>query len=225
MSTPAFSVAASVAPRSSFTPNRALCPRPRHQLAARPARRAAVSMVSEVNIDKKREKVDVVKERLENCQMLFATSLSGLSVAQVYDLRQRVPKTTKCMTVKNTLMRRAIEESEWAPAREFTFGSSLWFFVQDDFKGSVDAFEKFAKELKRDSIVGGVYEGQKCDGEGIKAIAALPSKQELIQKIAFAIKQVPTKVARSVKAVPTKVAVAVKLAVADESKEDGSAAE
>lgn len=157
--------------------------------------------------------------------MLFATDLSGLSVKEVSDLKRRLPATSTVMTVKNTLMRRAIADSKWEAAGEFSKNSSMWFFVDEDFKGTVQTYEKFADELKREGIKGGVFEGERVDAKGITAIAALPSKKELITQIARSIKMVPTKVGRGVKAVPSKLARAIKLAVADEESGDKPAAE
>lgn len=182
-------------------------------------------MASETNIAKKAEKVSAVKEKLEKCQMLFATSLSGLSVAQVYELRQKIPASTTCMTVKNSLMKRAIEESEWAHAGDFTSGSNLWFFVEEDIKGSVETFKTFSKDLKREPIKGGVFDGELCDEKKISAIAALPSKKELMQQIAASINMVPTKLGKSIKAVPSKVGRAIKLAVANEDEGGDAPAE
>jgi len=46
--------------------------------------------------------------------------------------------------------------------------------------------------------------------DDIKALEKLPSKMELIAKIAGSIKQVPTKLAVGVKQVPTKLAIGIK---------------
>lgn len=184
-----------------------------------------MSMVSKTNIAAKEAKVNIIKERLAECEMIFSVPLAGLSVAEVRDLKSKLPPTTTAGTVKNTLMRRAIAESKWETAGEFTKQSSIWVFVKDDIKGSVKAYSTFAKDLKREDINGGVLEGVAYDAEGIGAISELPSRKELIAKIASAIKMVPTKLGRSVNAVPTKVARAIKLAVADESEGDAPAAE
>lgn len=183
-------------------------------------------MVSPTNIAKKTAKVDTVKSRLETCQMLFAGNLSGLSVKQVAELKLSMPPTTTVMTVKNTLMRRAIADTKWEAAGEFSNYSNMWFFVNEDFKGTVNAYEQFVNGLKReDGIKGGVFEGERCDAKGIADIAALPSKKELIAQIARSIKLVPTKLGRGVKAVPSKLARAIKLSVADEESGDAPTAE
>lgn len=182
-------------------------------------------MVSETNIAKKAAKVDEVVKRLEESQMIFAASAEGLNMKDVTTLKSMLPEGTTVATVKNTLMRRAIAESQWEMAGDLTKQSNMWFFVGEDIKESCGAYDKFAKELKREKYKGGVYEGTKYDSAGIAAIAALPSKQELITKIAVSLKMVPTKLGRSVNAVPSKLARAIKMAVADEAEEDEPSAE
>lgn len=159
--------------------------------------------------------VDSVRERLSSAQMIFSVPLSGLTVSNVYKLKNDLPESSTLMTVKNTLMRRAIAESGWVVAGEIAKESSIWIFVGDDVKGSVEAYKQFAKPLSHGDIKGGVMEGTLFDSEGVSAIAALPSKIELIATVARLINSVPTKIARSINLVPTKVARSVKLAFAD----------
>lgn len=177
-------------------------------------------MKSQANLDRKSAKVSAVKERLKTSQMVFAASLDGLTVANIFALKKSLPGSTTVMTVKNTLMRRAIDETEWVGLGDFATQSNMWFFVGEEMKQTMQAYENLCKDLKRDAVVkGGVFEGEVMDEKGINAIAALPTKKELIEKIAVLIKMVPTKLGRSVHAVPTKLARAIKLAFADDSSE------
>lgn len=72
-------------------------------------------------------------------------------------------------------------------------------------------------------IKSGVFAGSILDGPGILAISKLPTKQELMQRLAIALKSVPTKVARSINLVPTKVGRVVKLAFAEGEGGEGAA--
>ncbi|CAN8077138.1 unnamed protein product [Agarophyton chilense] len=204
---------------SRFNVRSPVCPR--HSGAATlPYRGSNVQMVSQTNIAKKSAIVDSVKERISGCQMVFAVSLDGLKVADVYNLRKELPEGTTALTVKNSLMRRAIADSEWEVVGDFLQQSNLWFFIKEDMKGSVATYEKFAKDAKRTGIKGGGFEGERCDEAGIQAIAALPSKLELITQVAVGVRMVPTKLGRTIKAIPTKVGKAIKLAVGNEEEED-----
>ena len=123
-------------------------------------------------------------------------------------------------TIKNKLMLRAVEGTEFEPAASLVKGPNTWFFIEEDISGTMKAFADFTKkESLQEShpVLGGVIEGQLYDSKGIEAIGKLPSKLELYAKIAGSIKAVPTKVARVIKAPSSKLARAIKLAA--ETKE------
>lgn len=123
-------------------------------------------------------------------------------------------------TVKNKLMLRAMEGTDYETGASLVKGPNTWFFIEDDIGGTVKAFNSFTKEedfQESHPILGGVIEGEVYDAAGVKAIGKLPSKLELYAKIAGSIKAVPTKVATVLKAPNNKVARAIKLAA--ETKE------
>lgn len=91
----------------------------------------------------------------------------------------------------------------------------MWFFINEDIGGTVKNWNTFCKSsglLESHKIIGGNIEGTNYDAKGVTAISKLPSKLELIAKIAGGINAVPTKLARVVKAPGMKVARAIKLA-------------
>lgn len=193
------------------------CGRPGLPCVAPPPRRAALRMEglgNPANLAGKAGVIDTVEGLLADSSFLFSAPLPGLTVAQVSQLKNSMPESTKVMIVKNTLMRKAIAGSSFESAESLTSGSNMWFFVQGDIKETVEPFKAFAKANKFKSFtpLGGVLDGEVFDNKGVLAIAEMPSKQELYGKIASLIQMVPTKVARSVKAVPTKLGRAIKLA-------------
>lgn len=193
------------------------CGRPGLPCVAAAPRRAALRMEglgNPANLKGKAHVIETVEGLLNDTSFLFSAPLPGLTVAQVAELKNSLPESTTVMTVKNTLMRKAIAGSAFEIAEPLTTGSNMWFFVQGDIKGSVGSLKSFAKSnrLKEFAPLGGVLDGEVFDDKGVLAIAEMPSKQELYGKIACLIQMVPTKVARSVKAVPTKLGRAIKLA-------------
>mmetsp|Transcript_9168 Transcript_9168/g.14668 ORF Transcript_9168/g.14668 Transcript_9168/m.14668 type:complete len:212 (+) Transcript_9168:310-945(+) len=163
----------------------------------------------------KEDKVNRVKELLDSSQMIFTVPASSIKVSEVQTLRRSLPQGTTAAVVKNTLMSRALEGTEYEAAGSLLEGANMWFFVEEDIGGTLKAWKAFTKETgKTDShgVLGGVVEGTAYDPKGIEAIAELPSKDELYAKIAGSIKAVPTKVARVIKAPNSKLARAIKLA-------------
>ena len=126
------------------------------------------------------------------------------------------------MVVKNKLMNIALEGTVYESAQEQLSGANMWFFIEEDIGGSVKSWNSFLKDSgKKDTlaILGGNIEGINYDAKGVEAISKLPSKLELIAKIAGGINAVPTKLARVVKAPGMKVARAIKLAGEEVNKE------
>lgn len=188
--------------------------------AAAPAR---VVMRSDAALQLKKDKVEKVRTDMASAESVFQVSLDGISVSSISELKNELPEGSTCRTVKNTLMRRAIEGTNWSIVGDLCSGSTVWFFVNDDLKGTVKAYTDWAKANKREGILGGAMDEAVYSGDEIKNIAALPTKQELYQKIAVLLKIVPTKLGRSVNQVPTKVARAINLAFNDSG--DDAAAE
>lgn len=163
----------------------------------------------------KEEKVTRVKELLDTSQMIFTVPANSITVAESQTLRRSLPEGTTAAVVKNTLMARAVEGTEYEAATSLLKGANMWFFIEDDIGASIKAWKAFVKEAgKQEShpVLGGVIEGTEYDAKGVDAIGELPSKDELYAKIAGSIKAVPTKVARVIKAPNSKLARAIKLA-------------
>ena len=176
-------------------------------------------------IEGKAAKVETVQGLLESSDFIFSVPASGISVAEVQTLRKSLPEGTTMSVIKNKLMMRACAGTDYEEATsDMLKGANMWFFIEEDIGATVKSFNKFTKEFsKKEShaIQSGVVEGVAYDAKGIVAISKLPSKIELITKIAGSIKAVPTKVARVIKAPGEKTARAIKLAT--EADDDASA--
>lgn len=113
-------------------------------------------------------------------------------------------------------MARAVEGGQWEPIKEDLLkGSNLWFFIEEDIQGTIKSWNEFVKASGlKDShgINGGHLEGENFDGAGVTRISNMPSKQELMARVAGGVKAVPTKLARVIKAPGNKLARAIKLA-------------
>jgi large subunit ribosomal protein L10 len=176
------------------------------------------------SLDGKKARVEKLKELLDSSEMIFTIPGGSMTVKQAGNLRRSLPDGTIMMTVKNTLMERAVEGTDYAKATSLLTGPNTWFFIQEDISGTVKAYNAFLKETKKEethTVRGGVIEKVVYDAAGVEAIGKLPSKLELYAKIAGAIKAVPTKLARVIKAPGNKLGRAIRLAtMPDEDKSD-----
>nr|WP_253274336.1 50S ribosomal protein L10 [Myxosarcina sp. GI1] len=151
--------------------------------------------------------VTELKDALSEAQLALVIDYQGLSVAEITELRSRLRQADGiCKVTKNTLMQLAVEEDEnWQPMSQFLTGTSAFLLVKDDIGGVVRAYQGFRKDTKKTEFRGGVMQGQALNEDQVKAIADLPSKEELIAQVAGAINAVASKLAIGINEVPTSV--------------------
>lgn len=162
-------------------------------------------------LEDKHAMVTDLKQTLSQSQMAMVIEYQGLSVAEITDLRRRMrPTGTVCKISKNTLMRIAVDgDYKWQPMTEFLQGSSVFLLVQDDMKAAIKAYQEFQRATKKTELRGGVMEGRALTQDDVKALTELPSKEELMARLAGGLKAISTKLAVGLNAVPTKLAVGI----------------
>ncbi|MBR8826912.1 MAG: 50S ribosomal protein L10 [Gomphosphaeria aponina SAG 52.96 = DSM 107014] len=145
-----------------------------------------------------------LKQILNESQLAVIIDYQGLSVKEITDLRNRLRESgTICKVTKNTLMEQAVKENaDWQPMTKFLSGSSAFIFVKDDIGSAIRAYQAFQKDTKKTEFRGGVMQGMALNQDQVKAIADLPSKEQLIAQVAGAINAIATKLAVGLKEVP-----------------------
>ncbi|WP_228242744.1 50S ribosomal protein L10 [Porphyrobacter sp. GA68] len=138
--------------------------------------------------------------------VVVVTRNLGLSVAQSTDLRTKMREAGASYKVaKNTLTKIALEESPYKGLEEYLSGPTALAYSTDPVaaaKATVD----FAKTNDRLEIVGGSMGGQLLDEAGIKALASLPSLDQLRGTLVGLINAPATKIARVVNEPAAKLA-------------------
>lgn len=173
-------------------------------------------------LEDKQAIVAELKESLSQAQLAVVIDYKGLTVAEITDLRRRLsPSGAECKVTKNTLMRIAIQDDpNWQPMTEICKESSAFMLLRDDLGGALKAYQDFQKATKKTLVVrGGAMEGRLLTENDVKAIADLPSKEQLMAQIAGAINGVASKLAIGINEVPSSIARALQAYV----DKDGSA--
>ncbi|MBW4465711.1 MAG: 50S ribosomal protein L10 [Pegethrix bostrychoides GSE-TBD4-15B] len=163
-------------------------------------------------LENKQAIVAELKESLSQSQLAVVIDYKGLTVAEITDLRRRLrPSGAECKVTKNTLMRLAVQDDpNWQPIAEICKESSAFMLLRDDLGGALKAYQDFQKATKKTLIVrGGAMEGRLLSEDDVKAIADLPSKEQLMAQIAGAINGVASKLAISINEVPSSIARAL----------------
>jgi large subunit ribosomal protein L10 len=123
------------------------------------------------------------------------THQTGLSVAEVTQLRRQMRSAGASYRVtKNRLVRRALEGTPFAELAPLFTGPTAIAFSRDPVAAAKAAVE-YANRNAKLTIVGGGLSGQMLDQAGIRALAVLPSLDELRGKIIGLINAPATKLA------------------------------
>ena len=147
------------------------------------------------------QKADVVEELkrvFSETSVVVVTRNLGLTVAQSTDLRLKMRDAgAQFKVTKNRLALIALEDTRYKPIGELLTGPTALATSPDPVAAAKVAVD-FAKTNDRFEIVGGAMGETMLDVNGIKALAALPSLDELRAKIVGLIQAPATKIARTV---------------------------
>ena len=146
----------------------------------------------------KAETVAAVQQRLKSAKMAIVTEYRGLSVAQMTRLRREIRQASgEYQVIKNTLVRRALQDTPFRDLEKLLEGPNGWVFAYDDPVVLSKALVKFADDHHdKLAIKGGVFEGQFMDTAGVKVLSQMPSKPELQAKLLALINAPATQLVR-----------------------------
>jgi large subunit ribosomal protein L10 len=170
----------------------------------------------------KSELVAALGEVFKATKVVVVAHYSGLTVAQMQHLRRQMKQAGASVRVaKNRLAKIALEGSDVASIAPLLKGPALIAFSGDPIAAPKVAVD-FAKTNERFVILGGAMGKTALDPNGIKALAALPSLDELRARLVGLIQAPATKIAQVVIAPAAKVARVVQ-AYAAKSEESAAA--
>lgn len=147
-----------------------------------------------------------IKEKFENSTAAVVTAYTGLSVAQLRDLRRSLGENAQYRVSKNTLTKIAANEAGVTELDEFFTGSTAVAFVSGDPVEAAKGLRDFAKGNPALVIKGGVMEGKPLTADEINRIADLESREVLLAKLAGGMKASMAKAAATFEAPLTKFA-------------------
>src|SRR5437016_2964720 len=131
--------------------------------------------------------VSEVAARLANAQAVIVAEYRGLDVENVTRLRARARKSGLYLRVlKNTLARRAVQGTPFEPLAEKMAGPLMYGIAADPVAGA-KVLSEFARENEQFVIRGGALRGSLMSDKDVKALARLPSRAELLAKLAAAV--------------------------------------
>lgn len=143
----------------------------------------------------KQELTASLHEDLADTVCVVVTHQTGLSVAEVTQLRRQMRSAgARYRVTKNRLVLRALEGTPFTALAPLFTGPTAIAFSRDPVAAAKAAVE-FANRNNKLTIVGGGLSGQALDPAGVRALATLPSLDELRGKIIGLIQAPATKLA------------------------------
>ena len=125
---------------------------------------------------------------LQNTSNLIVGTYQKLTVAQDYELRKAVRAAGgKYKVVKNTIARRVSKGTKVEGALQTLKGVSSIAYTDGDPVALAKAIQKYATDVPEFQVKAGVVEGKVVGINDIKALATMPSKEELYSKLLFLI--------------------------------------
>lgn len=150
--------------------------------------------------DGKVETITKLREQADKSLLVAAMTYQGMSVGEVRSLRQSLPDTTTVIISKNTLMKRAMAGTPFEGMADNLTGPNCFIFAdEDNYKETVKACNANMKNFAKNDIelewTAATLDGSVFFGKDVKSLETLPTRVELIAKIAMLVNKVPTNVA------------------------------
>ena len=124
-----------------------------------------------------------LNKTFQGVTLVVVTHQTGLTVAEVTDLRRRIRAAGASFKVsKNRLARRALEGTKFQALQSLLIGPTAMAYSSDPVAAAKICVE-FANKNDKLTIIGGALGEQVLDVEGVMALAKLPSLDELRGKL------------------------------------------
>ena len=163
--------------------------------------------------------VGELNEKFSKAQIAVVTDYRGLTVQVLQDLRRQLKKSdAEFRVAKNTLLRRAVQGTDYEAMAEFFTGTTAVTVSYDDPVPAAKALVDFVKDNPKMEIKGGVLGGKAINVEGLTALAKLPSREVLLSQLLSCMQSVPTNFVRVLSGVPLK-AVYLLQAIKDQKEQ------
>ena len=136
-----------------------------------------------LNVQDKKAIVADVGAQLAGAQTVVLAEYRGIPVEQLTKLRASARDQGVYLRVlKNTLARRAAQGTQFEPLADSMVGPLIYGISADPI-ASAKVLQNFAKTQDKLVITAGLYNGKLLDVAGVKALATIPSRDELLSQL------------------------------------------
>jgi large subunit ribosomal protein L10 len=158
----------------------------------------------------KEKDVDKLRAELKRTANLIVSGFERLTVQQDFELRKAVRQAGgRYQVVKNALAGKAAEGTAAEGALKDLTGMNAIALTQGDPVALAKALTEYAKSNATFTFKAGVVEGRAIDVGGIKALATMPSREELFAKILYLIQAPAQRLVTAIGGVGRNLAVVI----------------
>jgi len=163
-----------------------------------------------LNRDEKAGKVRELNETFSKAKFAVVADYRGLKVTELEKLRGELRRNNAHIQVaKNTLLKLAVEGTEYEGLSESFTGTTAITFSYDEPVGPAKVLSDFAKEFEALEIRSAVMDGKVLSADDVIALAKLPSKDQLLGQLCGVLVAVPTGFVRALNGVPSNLVYAL----------------
>ncbi len=157
-----------------------------------------------LNLEEKKAVVAEVSAQVADAQAIIIAEYRGIEVGQMTQLRAKTREAGIYFRVlKNSLARRAVVDTPFAGLAEHMVGP-LVYGIGPDPVAAAKVMHEFAKDNDKFLIKVGAMGDQVISRDDVKALAALPSREELLSKLLGTMQAPVAKFVQILNEVPTK---------------------
>lgn len=156
-------------------------------------------------VEVKKPIVDEISELLKDAKSAVLVDYRGLTVEQDTNLRKQLREAGVVYKVyKNTMINFAVKGTEYEELSKHLEGPTAIAISKEDATAPARVLYNFSKEAEALELKAGIVEGTYYDNEGIKLIATIPSREELLSKLLGSLQSPITNFARVIKQIAEK---------------------
>lgn len=145
-------------------------------------------MASEKILDKKKDEVKKLAEKMKDAKLILLTDYRGINVVDDTTLRRDLRGiNVKYSIIKNNITKRALAECGIEGLDEQLKGPTAVVMSNEDYLEPSKVLYEFSEKNKYYNIKGGVIDGKVMSAEEIITLAKLPSREVLLSMLAGAL--------------------------------------
>jgi len=141
--------------------------------------------------------VDQLLEKVNASPYVLVVDYTGMTVPQFSELRNRLGAAgAECHVAKNTYVKKALAEAGRPDIGESLVGQTAFVTGEAEVFAAAKAIKNFEKEFKKPEMKVGILGDAILDGEKLKQIADIPSREAILSQLLATILEPSTRIAR-----------------------------